>query len=185
MRPRDGNDGMMERWGKQKAAFPTFPHPLEIFQISTFPSLYCCLENTKSRRTANLNLQPKCQPCARSKVSTISPAAHSAVPTGLNFERVVLTQTLPNCAHVLATGPPGLASMAICAVSFLSQIAIGKSVPSTASRDRRDDKLEGGPLAWAEGGWTDSTNQDLHTYPDCPLTLSIRRLNRSMQRFFT
>jgi hypothetical protein len=115
----------------------------------------------------------------------LRPGPLSAVPTGLNFERVVLTQTLPNCAHVLATGPPGLASMAICAVSFLSQIAIGKSVPSTASRDRRDDKLEGGPLAWAEGGWTDSTNQDLHTYPDCPLTLSIRRLNRSMQRFFT
>src|SRR5580698_4316183 len=93
MRPRDGNDGMMERWEKQKAAFPTFPHPLEIFQISTFPSLDCCSENTKSIRTANLNQRLKCQPCARSKVSTISPAAHSAVPAGLNLQRAALTST--------------------------------------------------------------------------------------------
>ena len=80
------NDRMMESWEKQKAAFPTFPHPLEIFQISTFPSLDCCSENTKSIRTANLNQRLKCQPRARSKVSTISPAAHSTVPTGLNEE---------------------------------------------------------------------------------------------------
>jgi hypothetical protein len=60
---------------------------------------------------------------------------------GIDFKGGVLTQTLPGWAHVLAVGPPGLAFMATFAVSFLSQLALGKSVPSTASRGvRRDDK---------------------------------------------
>jgi hypothetical protein len=46
-----------------------------------------------------------------------------------------MTQTLPGWAHVLTTGPPGLASIAIFAVSFLSQLATGKLAAPTARRD--------------------------------------------------
>jgi hypothetical protein len=51
----------------------------------------------------------------------------------------VLTHTLPGWAHVSATGPTGLASMAIFAVSFVSKLATGKLTAPTARRDRRGD----------------------------------------------
>jgi hypothetical protein len=59
---------------------------------------------------------------------------------------------LPGWAEVLTTGPPGLASIAIFAVSFLSQLATGKPVAPTAHRARRDDKSSSGliPRGWAE-----------------------------------
>ena len=44
----------------------------------------------------------------------------------------------------MAVGPPGLASMAIFAVSFLPQLDAGKSAALTALRGRLDDKGESG-----------------------------------------
>jgi hypothetical protein len=53
----------------------------------------------------------------------------------------------------LAVGPPGLASMAIFAVSFLPQLAAGTSAAPTARRGGQDDKGES-DASIESGCWT-------------------------------
>jgi hypothetical protein len=73
----------------------------------------------------------------------VSGPRFSAAPTALPSSSG-LSPALPGWADVLASGPPGLASVAIFAVSILSQLAIGKPTAPTAHRGRRDDNGEGG-----------------------------------------
>ena len=77
---------MVESWGSKKR-FPylsTFLGNLALTgHIPTFPSLGCCSETSEQR---TLTADEKCQPCPRSKVSTMSPAAHSARPLGLDVK---------------------------------------------------------------------------------------------------
>jgi hypothetical protein len=88
MQPRDGNDGAVESQEKQTTLSLPFHAPLEISPNTVrFPHSHPTADEkietllTDSKKS---QLDEKCQPCARSDVSTMSPAAQFGTgPPGL------------------------------------------------------------------------------------------------------